>query len=89
MEIDVDKWNPETFPTSKTIGKARVIFNRKMYIWMTVIQTERGHLFARFPSFKEADGKYSSYIGWPDKEDMEKQIGNQVVKILKERYLND
>jgi hypothetical protein len=89
MEIDVDKWNPETFPTGKTIGRARVVFNGKMYVWVSVICTEKGHLFARFPSFKEADNTYHSSIGWVDKPEMEKQIGSQVVKILKERYLND
>ena len=89
MEIDVDKWIEETFPTGKMIGRARVVFNGKMFVWMNVCRTEKGHLFARFPSFKEADNTYSSYIGWMDKPELEKQIGTQVVKILKERYLND
>lgn len=86
MEIEIDRWEPETFPNTKLIGRAKVLLNKKMFIWLNVIAGKNGNAFVTFPSFKNKEEKYTSYMGWPENDKMEKTIATEVLKILKEKY---
>ncbi len=86
MEIEVERWEAETFPNTKLMGRVKVLLNKKMFVWLNVIAGKNGNAFVTFPSFKSKDEKYLSYMGWPENEKMEKMIATEVLKILKERY---
>ena len=86
MDIEVESWDPETFPNSKLMGRAKVILNKKMYLWLDIIAGKNGHAFCTFPSFKNKQEKYTVRLGWIDNDTIQKDIQFQVLKILKERY---
>jgi hypothetical protein len=81
MEIQVIDWLPDLFKQSDTVlGKVKVLLNKKMFVWMTVIKGKKSN-FAKFPSFKHKD-VYQPVLGWIDKDEMEREISSEVIKQL-------
>lgn len=84
MEIEIADWCPDLFnQDSKVAGKVKVLLNKKMYIWMTILRG-KSKPFGKFPSIKSGE-VYISAVGWPENDKMERTISDEVIRILKQR----
>lgn len=84
MEIEIADWCPDLFKQSdKVMGKVKVLLNKKMYIWMTVLKG-KSKPFCKFPSIKSGE-QYIPVLGWIENDKMERTISDEVIKILLQR----
>jgi len=86
MEIEIEKFEhapPELNP-GPLLGYAKVILQKKMFVWMKVVKGKKGGTFARFPAVKIGE-HYNSGFGWLDDPEKEGKISNEVVRILREK----
>ena len=87
MEIDVLKFDKNNDPRRETLlGMVQVLMGKKMFVWMSVLMSKKGHVFCKFPAFKQGND-WIPYLGWIEDTAKEKLISDEVSKILKEKYL--
>lgn len=85
MEIEIADWCPDLFKQSdKVAGKVKVILNKKMFLWLTVLIGKNNNFFCKFPSIKSGE-LFIPALGWVEDDKMERKISDEVIRKLKNR----